>query len=39
MQAFPKTVDVAELPLGSNTMLVPQVDYNVSIAAGFDFCA
>jgi UDP:flavonoid glycosyltransferase YjiC (YdhE family) len=28
LQALPKSVNVAELPLGSNTMLVPQVDYN-----------
>ncbi len=28
MQALPNTVDVTQLPLGSNTMLVPVVDYN-----------
>lgn len=33
LQALPKDVSMDQLPLGSNTMLVPQVDYNVSSRA------
>jgi hypothetical protein len=33
LQALPKDVSIDQLPLGSNTMLVPQVDYNVSQSA------
>lgn len=29
-QALPEFVDVPQLQLGSNTMLVPLIDYNVS---------